>query len=133
MGSTTPPLRPLQYSNDYPYLPASAPVNHPHLIDTANWDESITDLQNLRLADGILTLMYKWKPIAVNKFLDYTFYTHVVFTRSPRETSDLGRDLVVIRKGNHVHVRYVLRASYSCLGVESAGTSHERSHPLCDS
>lgn len=99
------PLRPLRYSNDCPELPASAPVNHPHLIDVTNWDETKIDMRSLRFCDGFFTLMYKWKPCAVDLFLNWNSPVSLVFTRKPKETSDWARDLVVIKKGNRAEVR----------------------------
>ncbi|KAL8894201.1 MAG: hypothetical protein Q9192_004529 [Flavoplaca navasiana] len=51
----------------YEGLPASTPVGHPHIV--ADFNEE-TDKDNLRGADGICTMLYKYNPSVLRDFLD---------------------------------------------------------------
>ena len=60
--------RPLQYLNSCPKRLPAAPAGHPHLIDSATFDET-TD----QITDSIATLLFKWKPEALDSFFDIKF------------------------------------------------------------
>ncbi|KAL8799566.1 MAG: hypothetical protein Q9182_005805 [Xanthomendoza sp. 2 TL-2023] len=57
----------VQFLDVYDKLPASAPVGHPHIV--ADFDEE-TNKDNLRLADGIATFLYRFKPSVLDDFLN---------------------------------------------------------------
>lgn len=59
----------LEYLHHYAALPANRPVGYPHLINTDKYTEYI-QLQNLRIADAVVTVLYKWEPEALATFLD---------------------------------------------------------------
>lgn len=69
--STSFETKPLRYSDACPFLPVNRPRGYPHLIDTRDFDED-TDQADLRAADGVVTLLYKWKPEELDKFFDMT-------------------------------------------------------------
>lgn len=60
---------PLEYRKDYPALPATRPVNFPHIIDMDRYYEKI-QRQNLRMADAVVTVLYNWEQEALAAFLD---------------------------------------------------------------
>jgi len=52
---TTSIMTPLRFSDAYPYLPATAPTGHPHII-TGSFHEE-TNKINLRAVDGVATFL----------------------------------------------------------------------------
>lgn len=76
-------------------LPPDAPVGHPHLMDTTNFNE-YTPRENLRVADGIATVLFNYDPKALRSFLnldqpEFEFLRH--------EESTIMNDLFIGRKG----------------------------------
>ena len=57
----------VHFINVYEGLPASAPVGHPHIVEDFNEE---TNKDNLRAADGICTMLYKYNPSVLRDFLD---------------------------------------------------------------
>lgn len=58
----------IPYRDSHPGLPANAPLGHPHII---GWDNQDTDDGCLTAADGIATLLFDWKPEALDAVLDF--------------------------------------------------------------
>ncbi|KAL8870909.1 MAG: hypothetical protein Q9174_003151 [Haloplaca sp. 1 TL-2023] len=57
----------VRFIDVYERLPSSAPVGHPHIVDRSNEE---TDKDNLRVADGICTMLYKYNPSVLRDFLN---------------------------------------------------------------
>ncbi|KAI4274559.1 MAG: hypothetical protein LQ337_003856 [Flavoplaca oasis] len=57
----------VRFIDVYERLPASAPVGHPHIVEDFNEE---TDKDNLRGADGICTMLYRYNPSVLRDFLD---------------------------------------------------------------
>jgi hypothetical protein len=55
---------PLVYSDECDLLPSTSPVDHMHIIECSDINEE-TNLNSLRLADGIATVLYNWKKEAL--------------------------------------------------------------------
>ena len=54
---------------DHHALPADRPVGHPHLINMDVYGRE-TQKQDLRITDGVVTVLYRWEPEALAAFLD---------------------------------------------------------------
>lgn len=71
------------YLGVYPELPVDAPIGCPHLIDVDSLDHKPHGLQNLRIADAVVTILYKVTPGALTAFLDldrpYFHYIHASY------------------------------------------------------
>lgn len=95
-GDQEPKQIPLRYLNSYPGLPASAPVGHPHII---GWDNEDTDKGRLTAADGIATLLFNWKPEALDAFLDFRHKPKYEWYRQTKPGSHI-MDVLIARSGN---------------------------------
>ncbi len=93
-------MEPLAYHTSYLGLPACAPLGHPHVISQEFQEGS--DITNLRAADGVVTLLYKWNPDALYAFLELS-YDYFEFVR--REKDEAYQHLIVVRRGRKVTVR----------------------------
>jgi hypothetical protein len=58
-------MPPPAYLDNYPELPADAPLGHSHLIDCSQPTAS----QDNKLADVIPTILHNWNPDALQAFL----------------------------------------------------------------
>lgn len=58
------------YSDAYDGLPITAPIGCPHLIKLGPHLENELLIKDLRLADGVATLLYHFNPDVLTKFLD---------------------------------------------------------------
>ena len=90
--------RPLQYLNSCPKCLPAAPTGHPHLIDSATFDET-TD----QTTDGIATLLFKWKSEALDSFLDNKIMRKFEFYRRKAPSSSM-YDMFIGRLGKVVMV-----------------------------
>ena len=100
-GDQEPQQIPLRYLDSYPGLPASAPVGHPHII---GWDGEDTDKKHLTAADGIATLLFNWKPEALDAFLDVRHKSRYEWYRRAKPNTGVV-DLLVARTGNMALVK----------------------------
>ena len=94
----------MKYLNDYPELPADAPIDHPHIIDT-DLNEGVFKYELHNVPDTVVTILYKLRPEALTSFLNmdrpYFHYIHAL------ENEDL---FCIQRNSRQVTVRYsVLR------------------------
>lgn len=62
--------RPLKYLDSNPRLPASRPVDFSHLIDVEPVFNENTDPVNLRLCDGVVTVLSKYDENLLSRFLN---------------------------------------------------------------
>ena len=90
---------PLKYLESYPTLPSSGPVGAAHIIDTSFFNED-TKKTNLRAADGIATLLFNWKPEALDAFLDKGKLQFEFSRREPPSTPYM--TLIIARVGDRV-------------------------------
>ena len=90
----------LHYDSSFLAFPTGGPIGHPHII-SADFDEA-TDTTDLRAADGVVTLLYKWDPDALCDFLDLR-YNYFEFTRLEKDNAT--QSLIIIRRGREVTVR----------------------------
>jgi len=98
-------MAPLQFSDTYSKLPATAPTGHPHIITGPFHEE--TDKANLRAADGVATFLYRWDSSILDKFLDpATPRLEIV----RREKDRIMEDMVIAKHGQSVMVSHVLGA-----------------------
>ncbi|OCL13071.1 hypothetical protein AOQ84DRAFT_372506 [Glonium stellatum] len=104
-GSPLDGFNPMMYRSDCERLPEGAPINHMHLLDLSNFDEE-TDISNLRIADGIATMLYNWNPEALEAFLDPK---NKSFELCSRKIISAFIDFVILRKGNAVKARLVVK------------------------
>ena len=58
------------YSDAYEGLPITAPIGCPHLIKLGPHLDNEALIQDLRIPDGIATLLYHYNPDVLTKFLD---------------------------------------------------------------
>ena len=96
----------LKYLSTCPLLPPERPVGFPHLIDTEKLHED-TDTDDLRLADGIATMIYKWKPAELEKFLRVG-NTKYDLLRDERENRTTIFNIKIRRVGNLVTVSGII-------------------------
>lgn len=94
--------RPLQYLNSCLKFLPTAPTDHPHLIDPATLDET-TDQTYLTAADGIATLLFEWKPEALDSFLNIESTRKFEFYRREALSSSM-YDIFIGRLGKAVMV-----------------------------
>ena len=66
----------------------------------------MTDSTNLRIADGVATVLFMWQPAALQMFLDTEHYFKVKFERKDGENPD--KWTTFERKGQVVTVRSLL-------------------------
>lgn len=89
---------------NHPSFPASAPLNHPHILDP-----STTDTSAMRLCDAIATLFYHLEakyPGTLKAFFDMST-EEIKFIRTFKEEQPGGKsevNLVIWRIGSHVLV-----------------------------
>ncbi|KAL8656146.1 MAG: hypothetical protein Q9226_002770 [Calogaya cf. arnoldii] len=81
----------VRFIDVYDRLPASAPVGHPHTFEDFN---EVTNKDNLRLADGICTMLYNWKPSVLKDFLDLRIPS-IEIVRHEKVT--FRRDMIIAR------------------------------------
>ena len=87
-------LKPLRYSGEYPSLPANRPAGYPRIIDLRGFDEEV-DKSDLRCADGVATLLWKWKPDEFQKFFDLSNSSYELSRVAP---GDMIQDMIMARK-----------------------------------
>ena len=92
---------PLVYSDECDLLPSAAPVDHMHIIECSDINEE-TNLNSLRLADGIATVLYNWKKEALNAFLDPKITSFELMRSYPKGSSIMS--MIISRKRNKVMV-----------------------------
>ena len=92
---------PVVYSDECDLLPSTAPVGHMHIIECSDINEE-TNLNLLRLADGIATVLYNWKKEALNAFLDPKITSFELMRSYPKGSSAMS--LIISRKRNKVTV-----------------------------
>ena len=92
---------PLVYSDECDLLPSAAPVDHMHIIECSDINEE-TNLNLLRLADGIATVLYNWKKEALNAFLDPKITSFELMRSYPKGSSFMS--MIISRKHNRVMV-----------------------------
>lgn len=112
-GDQEPKQIPLRYLNSYPGLPASAPVGHPHII---GWDNEDTDKGSLTAADGIATLLFNWKPEALDAFLDFRHKPKYEWYRQTKPGSHI-MDVLIARSGNVAVVRACRPITFVCVSL----------------
>lgn len=87
------------YSDAYEGLPSTAPIGCPHLIRLDAHLENESSTKDLRMADGIATLLYHYNPDVLTKFLD----KNIVEFKFVRIDSVNG-NLTIIRDGDDIVV-----------------------------
>ena len=92
---------PLVYSDECDLLPSAAPVDHMHIIECSDINKE-TNLNLLRLADGIATVLYNWKKEALNAFLDPKVTSFELMRSYPKGSSTMS--MIISRKRNKVMV-----------------------------
>jgi hypothetical protein len=92
---------PLAYSDECDLLPSASPVDHMHIIEYSDINEE-TNLNSLRLADGIATVLYNWKKEALNAFLDPKITSFELMRSYPKGSSTMS--MIISRKRNKVMV-----------------------------
>ena len=92
---------PLVYSDECDLLPSTAPVDHMHIIEHSDIVEE-TNLNPLRLADGVATVLYNWKEEALNAFLDPRITSFELMRSYPKGSSFMS--MIISRKRNKVMV-----------------------------
>ena len=60
---------PLRYDSGCRDLPTNRPLGYPHIIVSQGFNEQ-TDKTDLRFADGVATLLWKWNAEQFNAFFD---------------------------------------------------------------
>lgn len=113
----------LKYLDSCSSLPISRPVDFPNLIETEPEFNELTNPTNLRLCDGIVTVLFKYDPDFLSRFLDFSIPE--VFILREEHGSSLG-DLVIWRKDRTVTVSFnwLLRVKHhgiECLMIPQCG------------
>lgn len=60
----------IKYLGVYLELPVDAPIGCPHIIDVDSMDHDSYGVQNMTIADAVVTILYKYMPCALTAFLD---------------------------------------------------------------
>ncbi|KAI9730681.1 MAG: hypothetical protein M1834_005649 [Cirrosporium novae-zelandiae] len=87
------------------WLPKTAPLNHPHLVDLANFPHpstfTSTITPNLLLPDAVATMLYTWNPECLRAFLQLQPDSNFEFVRLEKERreQEQKRSYVVARRG----------------------------------
>lgn len=89
------------YSDAYEGLPITAPIGSLHLIKLGPHVGDPMLYRELRIADGVATMLYHHNPDILTKFLDMSI-AEVSFTRKNRRDGELwimrtGRSIIVSR------------------------------------
>ena len=92
---------PLVYSDEYNLLPSAAPVDHIYIIECSDINEE-TNLNSLRLVDGIAAMLYNWKKESLNAFLDPKITSFELMRSYPKGSSTMS--IIISRKRNKVIV-----------------------------
>ncbi|KAL8886798.1 MAG: hypothetical protein Q9215_005536 [Flavoplaca cf. flavocitrina] len=96
----------------YEGLPASAPVGHPHIV--ADFNEE-TDKDNLRGADGICTMLYKYNPSVLRDFLDLEIPVIEIVRHEKRSSR---YDLIIARQERVVTCGFIRDGEFVDLRVD---------------
>ncbi len=59
----------LIYLDDYPSLPADAPLGCPHIVDLSSLSEDFPQ-EEMSIPDLVVTVLFKYKPVTLRAFLD---------------------------------------------------------------
>lgn len=59
----------IKYLHDYPKLPANAPLGCPHIVDFSSIDVECPQ-DELSIPDLVATVLFKYRPAALDAFLD---------------------------------------------------------------
>ncbi|KAL8671689.1 MAG: hypothetical protein Q9168_003811 [Polycauliona sp. 1 TL-2023] len=102
----------VQYINAYAGLPASAPIGHAHIVDYFNED---TNKDNLRLADGISTMLYRFNPAVLRDFLDISIPSVEIIRR---EKPGPRYDLIIARHSRAVTCGFIRDAEFVDLKLD---------------
>ena len=89
----------LTYDSSFLAFPTGAPIGHPHII-SSDFNEA-TDTDDLRTADSVVTLLYRWDLDALCDFLDLR-YDYFEFTRLEKDNTT--QSIIIIRHGREVTV-----------------------------
>ena len=95
---------PLHYVDGIEGFPASAPLDHPHIIDIEQFNDKTVKVK-LRMCDAIATELYNWKPEAAMKFFDLK--NKCVQYNWEVEDYLTGASKMFYRKGNKVMVSHM--------------------------
>lgn len=87
------------YSDAYEGLPSTAPIGCPHLIKPGPHLEDESLIKDLRMADGIATLLYHYNPDVLTKFLDKNIVEFRFVRKDP-----VNGNLTIIRDGDDIVV-----------------------------
>ncbi|KAL9039685.1 MAG: hypothetical protein Q9180_002381 [Flavoplaca navasiana] len=96
----------------YEWLPASAPIGHPHIV--ADFNEE-TNKDNLRGADGICTMLYKYNPSVLRDFLDLRIPSIEIVRR---EEESYRYDMIIARHERVVTCGFMRNAEFVDLRVD---------------
>ncbi|KDQ15253.1 hypothetical protein BOTBODRAFT_54843 [Botryobasidium botryosum FD-172 SS1] len=100
---------PLPYSSECPEFPANGPIGAPHIIGSATFSfhEEI-DQKNLRLADGLVTHLYRHNPEVAKAFFDLR---RAKFEYTLRRTPPW-YTISIARFGRMIQVGYIKEGEY---------------------
>ncbi len=90
----------LKYLDDYPKLPADAPLGCPHIVDLSSLDEDWPQAE-MSIPDLVVTVLFKYRPAALDAFLDLK-RKDVHFVRHHSRSATL--DFCIQRAGRIVKV-----------------------------
>ena len=94
---------PLHYVDGIKGFPASAPLDHPHIIDCEKFNDKTVTVK-LRGCDAVATELHHWSPEAATTFFDLK--NNCVQYNWEVQDYLTGSSHVVYRKGNKVMVNY---------------------------
>ena len=60
----------VKYLDCYPKLPIDAPIGCPHIIDLDSMNPDSFGVQDMSIADVVVTILFKFTPCALTAFLD---------------------------------------------------------------
>jgi hypothetical protein len=99
---------PMEFTNCFPRLPASAPANHAHIIDLSSYDPDLEEeCYHVKVWDVVCTMLFNISKDTLNDFLDSsvkTFRLVQEFEGSRDETK-----VLIWRKGSGTLVNGCLR------------------------
>ena len=93
---------PLRYLAVHDDLPIDRPIGYPHVIGNKVIYEDSEEIDNLRAADGAVTLLYRYDPQALDAFLDLSKKAFVFWRKEPRGSAT--HHVLIMRRGKTVTV-----------------------------
>jgi hypothetical protein len=102
------PLLPVEFTNRFTRLPASAPANHAHVIDLSSYNPDLEEeCYDVKVWNVVCTMLFNISKETLNDFLDSSVKTFQLVQEF--EGSRSNTKLLIWRKGSETLVNGCLR------------------------